>query len=385
MRGRWARRPRRRPGRRLRPHNLARRKRRGLFEFVEAGDAGDSRPCRRRSRPRATRRPCNPARRRTVCVRAACRSRRAPCRAPELWQGANLPTELTQGDRIKVTINQTQQKAILTWDTFNVGGKTDLTFDQDGNRDWVALNRVVATDAQPSQILGTLKADGQVYVINRNGIIFGGATQVNVGTLIASALPINESLLNAGTLFGDPNSTKFTFSAYSEIAGDKGPTDAFSAPAATASSQTSKVVVEAGAVISTVDSSGNNGGRVVLIGPEVINKGTIWTPDGQAILAAGQQVALLPHASDDPSLRGLDVYVGSILAPVVGINSPSLATPTSVSGIVTGNATNAGLIVAERGNITIAGANINQLGVLQARPRCRSMAGSICWRFTPRR
>lgn len=77
----------------------------------------------------------------------------------ELWQGANLPTELTQGDRIKVNINQTQQKAILTWDTFHVGARTDLTFNQNGNRDWVVLNRVLATDAQPSQILGTLKAD----------------------------------------------------------------------------------------------------------------------------------------------------------------------------------------------------------------------------------
>src|SRR5262249_9630309 len=37
-----------------------------------------------------------------------------------LWQGANLPTEFTDGGRTKVTVEQTQQKAILTWQAFNV-------------------------------------------------------------------------------------------------------------------------------------------------------------------------------------------------------------------------------------------------------------------------
>ncbi|MGO4686159.1 filamentous hemagglutinin N-terminal domain-containing protein, partial [Hyphomicrobium sp. 2TAF46] len=86
----------------------------------------------------------------------------------DLWQGAKLPGQTTDGDRVKVNIGQTQQKAILTWDTFHVGGKTDLTFDQQGNRNWVALNRVLGTDGKPSQILGNLKADGSVYVINQN-------------------------------------------------------------------------------------------------------------------------------------------------------------------------------------------------------------------------
>jgi large exoprotein involved in heme utilization and adhesion len=59
----------------------------------------------------------------------------------------------------------------------------------------------------PSEILGQIRADGQVYLINRNGIIFGGSSQVNVGTLVASALPINDALLNAGVLFSNPNSS----------------------------------------------------------------------------------------------------------------------------------------------------------------------------------
>src|SRR5262249_2345110 len=143
---------------------------------------------------------------------------------------------------------------------------------------WIALNRVTDPLASPSRILGTIKADGQVYIINRNGIIFGGASQVNVGTLVASALPINDALWNAGILYGNPDG-KFTFSAYSETSGTAGPTDAFTAPAATAMSQTSQVIVEAGARISTSTNADHNGGRVILIGPHVTNRGTISTPD----------------------------------------------------------------------------------------------------------
>src|SRR5262249_31977884 len=102
--------------------------------------------------------------------------------------------------------------------------------------------------------------------------------------------------------------------------------------------------------------------RVVLIGPQVSNAGSITTPDGQTILAAGQQVALLTHDSTDPSLRGLDVFVGSVLAPVAGISAPDLTNPAHISNIFTGTATNSGLIEADRGNITIAGATVNQFG-----------------------
>ena len=65
------------------------------------------------------------------------------------------------------------------------------------------------------------------------------------------------------------------------------------------------------------------GGRVALIGPNVTNEGTISTPDGQTILAAGMEVGFDAHSSDDPSLRGLDVFVGSVgtyggTEPVIG-------------------------------------------------------------------
>ena len=56
--------------------------------------------------------------------------------------------------------------------------------------DWIAFNRILDPSLAPSQIFGTIQASGQVYVINQNGIIFGGASQVNVGALVASTMSL---------------------------------------------------------------------------------------------------------------------------------------------------------------------------------------------------
>ncbi len=99
----------------------------------------------------------------------------------------------------KVDINQTQQKAILTWDTFNVGAKTDLNFNQHGNRDWVALNRVLDPNARRARSSATSRLTVRSMSSTTNGIIFGGTAQVNVGALIASTANIsNDQFRNSG-------------------------------------------------------------------------------------------------------------------------------------------------------------------------------------------
>src|SRR5262249_46442260 len=113
------------------------------------------------------------------------------------WSGANAPTQSTGANRqTDVNIKQTQSQGNLNWKTFTVGTNSTLTFDQQGNASWVALNRIDASMG-PSQILGNIKADGQVYVINQNGIIFGGASQINVGALIASTAGITDDQFKA--------------------------------------------------------------------------------------------------------------------------------------------------------------------------------------------
>ncbi len=105
----------------------------------------------------------------------------------------------------------------------------------------------------------------------------------------------------------------------------------------------------------TVPSNADHvGGRVALVGPNVTNDGSISTPDGQTILAAGLQVAFAPHPSSDPSLRGLDVYVGAVVDP------------NSTVAPYAGTATNHGLILAPEGDVMITGKQVGQLGNIES-------------------
>ncbi len=116
------------------------------------------------------------------------------------WQGADIPLASAKDGTITVTIKQNDQRAVLSWDSFNIGRETTLQFQQQPN--WVVLNRVVgqldpstglrdpSRGATPSQIFGSIKAAGTVLVINANGILFGPTSQLNVHSLIATSFDV---------------------------------------------------------------------------------------------------------------------------------------------------------------------------------------------------
>lgn len=253
------------------------------------------------------------------------------------WQGADLPTQTTSGGDTNVTIKQTAQQALLNWETFNVGKNTTLTFDQSAAgsaaSQWIAFNKVNDPTGNPTQILGTIKAQGQVYVINRNGIIFGGSSQVNTGALTASALPINDTLVANGLLNNATQAFLFDGLGQGRI-GD--------------------VTVQAGAQIKTSVGADGNGGRIFLTGANVTNSGTLSSPAGQVILAAGLQVGVAAHNSSDPSLRGLDAYVGAVVDPASAL--------TPYAGTVTNN----GLIEIARASALLTGKTIQQNGAIDS-------------------
>ena len=246
------------------------------------------------------------------------------------WTGAKPAT--ASGNNVNIT--QTESKALLHWRTFNVGSQTTLNFDQSaGGADagkWIAFNKVFDPDAKPSEIHGKINAQGQVYIINQNGIVFGAGSQVNTRALVASTLPINDSLVTSGLL--NNRNGEFLFSK-----------DFSNDPDATFGN----VIVERGAQLTSPEGEGGNGGRVMLVGANVFNAGEISTPSGQSILAAGLQVGVAAHAESDPSLRGLDVWVGDV-------------------GSYGGTVTNTGLIESQRGSILAIGKQINQSGVMES-------------------
>ena len=87
------------------------------------------------------------------------------------------------------TINQSSSKAIINWSSFNIDRSETVNFKQP-SVSAVALNRI--NDSNGSQIMGSLNANGNVFLINPNGITFAKGAQVNVAGLVASTLTISD-------------------------------------------------------------------------------------------------------------------------------------------------------------------------------------------------
>jgi filamentous hemagglutinin family protein len=150
-----------------------------------------------------------------------------------------------------VTIDQSSQATAINWDAFGIAQGNSVTFRQP-NAQSVALNRVIGSD--PSVILGNLNANGRVFLVNPNGVLFGQGAQVNVGGLVASTLNLTDADFMAG---------RYNFSGTSGAA-----------------------VLNRGSITAA------DGGYVALLGADVSNQGTIVARLGTVALAAGQGVTL---------------------------------------------------------------------------------------------
>lgn len=151
-----------------------------------------------------------------------------------------------------LNVHQNSNQMIATWDTFNIGSGAQVNFLQPGSSA-VALNRVTSSDA--SQILGQLNANGQVYLINPNGVLFGSSAQISVGGLVASSLDISDADFLAGrqVFNGDGNSA---------------------------------------AVINQGTIHAADGGSVALLGGQVRNEGTVVARLGSVVLGGGEKITL---------------------------------------------------------------------------------------------
>ncbi|WZB76260.1 filamentous hemagglutinin N-terminal domain-containing protein [Achromobacter insuavis] len=106
------------------------------------------------------------------------------------WLNAQAPVASVADGRTTVTVTQTADRAILNWETFNVGRNTTVDFRQ--QVEWAVLNRINDPAGRPSQIQGQVKGQGTVLLVNRNGVVFDGGSQVNVRNLVAAAGRISD-------------------------------------------------------------------------------------------------------------------------------------------------------------------------------------------------
>ncbi|MDD5036232.1 MAG: filamentous hemagglutinin N-terminal domain-containing protein, partial [Methylococcaceae bacterium] len=238
-----------------------------------------------------------------------------------------------------LTINQQVARATLNWQSFNIGKGNMVRFAQPSAQA-IALNRIAQSD--PSKIMGQIKANGQVYLINQNGFVFGKDSQVNVNTLVASTLDIRDDTFQRGltkvigqdgrpALVGDGQ-------VYLRDAEGNFVLDA------NGKKQKISIDFEPGAKV-TVDKSG----RIIAAAPKVMNQGELSAPDGQILLVAASDKVYLQEAGSDSPFRGLMVEVGS-----------------------GGEVQNLGRILAERGNVTLMGFAVNQNGRVSATTSVRA-------------
>ena len=161
------------------------------------------------------------------------------------------------------TVHQQSQNLSLNWLGFSISPTETVQFVQPSSTA-VALNRVIGTDA--SQIYGHLVANGQVFLINTNGVLFAPGAQVNVGGLVASSLNISDADFLAGNY-------------------------KFQTGSSAATSATPASVINQGSITAAA------GGSVALLGGRVSNQGTITAQLGTVALAAGSAMTLDFHGS----------------------------------------------------------------------------------------
>jgi len=179
--------------------------------------------------------------------------------------GSISQTELT------TTINQSSQNLAVDWQSFDVNTNERVQFVQP-NSSSIALNRIIGNNG--SVIQGRIDANGQVILINPNGILFTSSATVNVGGLIASSLDMSPSdFMNGNYIFN-------------EVLGADG------------------AVVNSGIINASLGGDSITGGNVALIGKQVKNTGLITANLGSIVLAAGKKSIL---TFDNNGLIGVTV------------------------------------------------------------------------------
>lgn len=210
----------------------------------------------------------------------------------------------------QMTISQNTHGLVTNWNTFDVGQNHTVQFVQPDSSA-VALNRV--TGGHESQILGTLTANGQVMLVNPAGVMFGKGATVNTAGLVASTKNISNADFMAG---------HYTFSGGSDAGAE---------------------VVNQGNLTTT------KGGFIVLAADRVKNSGTIITPGGKTVLAAGDKVTL---QLDNTGLASVSVS-GSVVNALV-----------ENSGLL--SATDGRVYLTARGKDMLLNTVVNNTGTVEA-------------------
>ncbi|MDY0029072.1 MAG: right-handed parallel beta-helix repeat-containing protein [Pseudobdellovibrionaceae bacterium] len=252
-------------------------------------------------------------------------------------------------------VDQTSDRVIINWDSFNIGTDARVQFFQPSSNS-LAVNRVVA-GVSPTQILGELRANGRLMVLDPNGVMFGAGSIVDVGGIVASSGNINEMEVMSGASI-------LSLSSFGTGS------------------------VENYGAITAADN-----GLVAFVAPTVKNSGIIQANLGKVVLAAGNETAtvdlygdgLVSLAYTDKNDALLSENTGVIAAQSGKILMSAAQAKDVVDQVVNMggvvNATSASMI---NGNIVLsaktvnvkAGANVNAVST-QVTAKTANLAATI--------
>ncbi|MCK5555645.1 MAG: filamentous hemagglutinin N-terminal domain-containing protein, partial [Alphaproteobacteria bacterium] len=158
-----------------------------------------------------------------------------------------------------MNLTQDSDRAVIDWDTFNIGKRASVNFNQTQGASSLVVNRV-DSNGGIAKIYGKLKAQGKVMILDQNGVFFGKTARIDVGGIIAStgslANPDMEAFVNSNGSFD------------------------LNVPDNTAS------------VRNNADFTVAESGLVAFVAPWVVNRGTITAKLGKVTLASGKKVTV---------------------------------------------------------------------------------------------
>lgn len=204
-------------------------------------------------------------------------------------------------------INQNTDKAIINWNSFDINKGESVLFNQNSSSS-IILNRV--TNGMPTNIFGSISANGNVFILNQAGVLVGNGASINTNSFLAGAANINDNDFIAG---------KYHFYGAQ------------------------------GNVINNGSIKVHNGGYAVLMGKNVTNNGLISAKLGKIYLSSGETFRMDMSGND---LIGVAVE----------------------KGITDAYISNAGHIQAEGGTIIMTAKNasdvirqaVNNTGIIDA-------------------
>ena len=237
----------------------------------------------------------------------------------------------------RLDVSQGGNRAVIDWDSFNIGKNATTEFHQNSSKALV-VNRVTGNNADPTQILGTLKANGRVMVLDRNGVLFGQDSVIDVGGIVASTGDVDSQKIMNGD-----NKLELT--------------------------NFGNGTVENRGTVNVGDA-----GLAAFVAPTVKNSGTINAKLGKVALASGEKVTvdlygdnLVSIAADDKTSGALIDNAGTIDAAGGVVQMTTAAASGLVDNVINVNGVvRASFATQQGGKIILSGDRVNVGGEVTA-------------------